>query len=233
MDWQTITSLVISVLNFFLLIVVYLQVRSARLERLESLWDFLFTTAREETQEMGTAERIADLKCSDQRIRFRRNRHLYLERIEEALHIEKPTISEFWDKMLKGRYRRVQNWYWKALNVYGADPEAFNDVRIWHDPSLGDIDPIALALRLLNSLKAGKKEETEIVKGILNSLCTELKINPAPDARQKAEENVSERLEELRKFGFIRSRTKCSGEWSIRYWELSKRGREVILMQRS
>lgn len=225
MNWQLAVLLGSLIISIALLIAVLLQVRAARKERLESLWDILLQSASKEVEEMGEEERIKDVTDKGARIKLRRNRHLYLERIEEALRIEKPPWYGMKD--LKKRHKRVQEWYWRALNIYAGD-QVFEDVKIWHNYSLGNVDPLESGFRILNFLADGEREEEKVVQEVGDKIFEDLenlKVKPESNAKKEAKQKLKGRLQDLKEFGFVKHKRKLTFR---KYWELSKEGKEVI-----
>ena len=222
MDWKLIVTLFAQFVSIGLLVAVLLQLWSARMERLESLWDFICQFACKEVEEFGKEEKIEDLACGEQRTRLRRKCHLFLERMEEALRIERPKRWEWRHKILKKRYRRVQEYYWAHLKVYGDDNGGFEEVKIWHDYSSGKLDPLAIGLKILKILSDEKKKEQEIVQGVVCSVFKDLKIQG--DTKEKGKQELKKRLQDLEEFGFVKSK----GKGCTKVWELSRNGKEVI-----
>lgn len=222
MNWEFIFTLFAQLLTFGILVAVLLQVRSARMERLECLWDSIYQFASKEVEKLGEKEKIESIDSRIERTKLRRNRHLFLERMEEALRIERPKWWDFWDSLLKKRHRRVQEYYWAHLKVYGDDIEAFKEVKIWHDYSSGKLDPLAIGHKILKMLSDEKKKEEEIVEGIVCSVFVDLKMQGY--TRKKGKQELKKRLQDLEEFGLVKFKRKgCT-----KFWELSKNGKEMI-----
>jgi len=217
-----------STVGLLLVFFAWREVRATRKERLESVWDFLCQSSSDQIKHLRGKEKVAEITCINARRDLRRNRHLYLERIAEALRIEKPGWYAWYD--LKKRYKRVQEWYWRALNVYGDDIEAFEDVKIWHDYSSGNLDPVASDLRILRFLANGEKGEESIVQQVVGDIFKELRVEAQNDAQKEAERRLRRRLQDLEDRGFLKMRR---DEFTCdNYWELSRQAKEVIGWQK-
>lgn len=190
--------------TFLLALVAFLQVIATRRERVESIWDVLSEGILVLVGEGKDVEKIRDMDIAE-RSTLRRKYHLYLERFEEALRLEKPAILfDFWEwKFWKSRHKRIQSMYMRLLSVYGdgAGKDIFDDVKLWHDYSKGDIDPLEVGFRILEYLRGGPKEEERIVRALMDNL--NLQINP--NHREKVEQGIRERLKDLGDFGFVGS----------------------------
>ena len=217
---------VCSIIAVSLVFSAWYQIRAARKERLESLWDSFYQSGAKEIEDLGENEKIKDIICKDRRVKLRRTRHLYLERIEEALRIEKPPW--YGKKDLKKRHKRVQEWYWRALNVYGDDIRVFEEVKVWHDYYLGDLDPLENGLRILNFLVDGEGDEEKVVQRVVDRIFEDLRkleVGLGSNVKKEAKKKLKNRLQDLKDFGFVKHKRKLT--WK-KYWELSKEGKEVI-----
>ena len=228
LDWVAVIA---SFLALFIIFFVWRQLVAAEKQRLQSIYEFLTSEANKFIDQMGKSARVDKIDCESKRIILRRKWHLYLERLEEALRLEKPN---WWtSKWRKRRFERLQEWYWTKLLVYRGDrekinPKALDDMTIYHDLKYGEPDPLEIGYTIIRQLKEGEpKSLSDIVDSIVKEMKKQRKISGKVKQKEKdIQEYIRKRTTRLREMDFI------TKPFTIKLKDdrikLSQRGKRVV-----
>ena len=135
--YETIISLS-AIVGVLIIILAVLSILATAKERLENYLDTLISEAGRLAIKLGDKTKVDEIgDGKGKRSKLRKEYHLYLDRMEENLKIEKPAIPSkiysFFRPWLIKRYRRLQVWYWKNLEIYakGVSSNIFKEIKIF------------------------------------------------------------------------------------------------------
>lgn len=223
--YETIISLS-AIVGVLIIILAVLSILATAKERLENYLDTLISEAGRLAIKLGDKTKVDEIgDGKGKRSKLRKEYHLYLDRMEENLKIEKPAIPSkiysFFRPWLIKRYRRLQVWYWKNLEIYakGVSSNIFKEIKIFHDYEQGELDPQAINYWILEYLINQRREksiicEDEIKKQIENKV-REVRedISNIPEDLD-IDKSLKNALSSLKEMDFLKKRI-CRSWWKL------------------